>query len=214
MLPIDLIVFDFDGTLLETHKNIAWAVNQTLSHFGLKPRSEKQIAGFIGIGVDHLIKSSLGQKNQDLFEKAVRFFLETSRKNFLKKVRIYPGIKEVLDHFKDKHKVVITNKTYFITRLTLEAFHLSRHFEKVLGGDYPPLRKPGPAKIKMVLKEFSVRPERAIIVGDMDIDIQTGINAGIHTCAVTYGLCTKKELAEHNPEFLISSIRELKKIIV
>jgi phosphoglycolate phosphatase len=213
MLPIDLIIFDLDGTLLDTPPNIAWSVNAVLKSLGLPPKPASEIYRYIGIGIDKLISDSLGSKNQQFFEEAVNLFKEHQRHNYYKKVKVYPGVRKMLKFFKHKIKIVISNKNYFSTRLCLEHFGLASFFKRIYGGDAIHLRKPSNAKIKKILHDFHISPNRAIIIGDMTIDIETGQNSGIHTGAVTYGLGKLTELKKARPDFIIRKVSDLTKIL-
>lgn len=212
MKYIELIIFDLDGTLVDSRRDIANAVNFTLKHFNLKQKSIGEISSYIGRGIEDLLRKSLGEKNI-LLKKALLTFEGYYRKHSTDNTALYPNTREVLEHFKDKKKVIITNRKYQSTLLTLKALGVYKYFEEIMGGDDPCCAKPSSCPLDKIISILNIPKEKAIIVGDMNIDIFAGRKAGITTCAVTYGIGKKGDIVKAKPDFIVDDIMKLKNII-
>ncbi len=213
MREVDLIIFDFDGTLVDTRIDIVNSVNYTLERLGLKKRGFDTIVSFIGVGVDYLISKALGDDNQDRFDEAQAMYLGYQKDHFLDKATLYPHVRETISHFQDKDIALISNRYAFSSRKILKAFGLEYDFKAIVGGEDPSCRKPSPCPVLNLIDQFKISKERAIMVGDMDVDVQSGKEAGILTCAVTYGLGKRDDIVKAGPDFIIDDMAELKKII-
>ncbi len=193
MKQIDLIIFDLDGTLVDSQKDIIKAVNFSLKTLGLKEKTDSEISAFIGTGVEDLIRKSLGAR-AGLFKEALEIFTQHYSKHFTDNTILYPNVKEILEHFKNKKMAVVTNKNKHSTVRTLEAFKINGYFGDVLGGDDVDCRKPSSCPLDLVIQKHKAKKESTLIVGDMAIDILAGKKAGIATCAVTYGIGKKEDI--------------------
>ena len=212
MKYVELIIFDLDGTLVDSKEAIAKGINFALKKVGLKEKSVKEISSYIGIGVDHLIKESLGAEHKNLFERT-KSALENYRREFANDFVLYPGVKEMLEYFKDKRKVIITNGKHEFALLTLKELGISDYFDDILGGDDLECVKPSACPLERIVDKLDIDKERTIMVGDMHLDVLAGKNAGITTCAVTYGIGKKEDILKARPDYVIDDIVKLKKII-
>jgi phosphoglycolate phosphatase len=122
---------------------------------------------------------------------------------------LYPNVEEILDRFSGKKRVVVTNKRHYLAMAVLRGLGIDACFDAVVGGDSGLNRKPDPSCLNHVLETFKVAPDKAVIVGDGDTDIEAGKSAGVYTCGVTYGLCGKEELVAARPDILIDDLRAL-----
>jgi len=209
---IELIIFDLDGTLVDSLKDIANAGNFTLENFGLMKKSVQEITSYVGEGREHLVKKLLGDK-QVFLNEAVSVFGEYYRKHSSDNSVLYPNVREILEHFKDKKKVVVSNKNREEVVSNLKMLTIYDYFENVTGGDEVERRKPSPFHLYKTMQILHVNKEKSIMVGDMDIDVLTGKNAGILTCAVTYGVSKKEDIIKAEPDFIIDDIIKLRDII-
>ncbi|MCK5594891.1 HAD-IA family hydrolase [bacterium] len=209
---IELIMFDLDGTLVDSLKDIANAGNFTLKSFGLKTKSVREITSYVGEGREHLVKKLLGD-NAVFLKEAVSVFGEYYRKHSSDNSVLYPNVREILEHFKDKKKAVVSNKNREEVVSNLKALAIYDYFESITGGDEVERRKPSPFHLYKTMQRFHANKEKSIMVGDMDIDILTGKNAGILTCAVTYGVSEEKDIIKVEPDFIIDDIMKLRDII-
>lgn len=209
---IDLIIFDLDGTLVDSKDAIANGINFALKEAGLKEKKKSEISSYIGTGVDDLIRKSLGQGKENYFEKAKSVF-ENYRKHSPDSSRLYPGVKETLEYFKNKRKTIVTNRKYEFALPTLKNLGIYDYFEDILGADDIECKKPSSCPLDKAITKLNINKEKTIIVGDMDIDILAGKSAGILTCAVTYGIGRKEDITKAEPDFTIDNISDLKNII-
>jgi phosphoglycolate phosphatase len=153
------------------------------------------IAGYVGDGAPILIQRALGGETADdtIVRKGLEFFLAYYREHKLDHTTVYPGIAEALSAIQNsangvpRKMAVLTNKPVIPSRAIVEALGLSRFFSQIYGGNSFATKKPDPEGARTLLGECGMRPEQAVIVGDSQVDIETGRNAGLHTVAVTYG---------------------------
>lgn len=213
MQPIDLIIFDLDGTLVDSIEDIANAVNFTLKEVGLEEKSIQEISSYVGTGTEDLIRKSLGKNEDTLFEKALSLFKEYYKKHPVDNSRLYPGAREILEYFKDKRKVIVTNRMHEFALKIIKVLNIYDYFEDILGGDDLGCAKPSSCLLDKAMNQLNIDKERTIIVGDMDVDIFAGKKAGIHTCAVTYGIGLKEDILRARPDYMIDNILRLKEII-
>ena len=213
MKYIDLIIFDLDGTLVDSREDMANAVNFTLKKIGLKEKSISEISSHIGKGIEDLIRGSLGNKQEALLNRALSIFVEYYRKHSTDNTVLYPNVKEILEYFKNKRKAVVTNRNYEFALIALKKLGIYDYFENIIGGDDIGCMKPSACPLDRSMKGLNANREEAIIVGDMDIDIIAGKRAGIITCGVTYGIGKKEDIIKAKPDFIIDDIINLKNII-
>jgi 2-phosphoglycolate phosphatase len=204
---VDLIMFDLDGTLADTGPDLADAVNYTRAHFTLEPLPNDLVYSHVGYGVEHLLKRSLPQRHP--FQEVMRVFLARYEKHLLDKTVLYPNVRQMLDYFRGKRKVVVTNKIHRLAVAIMRGLGIEEKFDAILGGDSGPEKKPHPALLIKVLERFQVAAAKALIVGDGDTDMEAGKRAGVITCGVTYGLGNKRDLLAVEPDFVIHDLAQL-----
>lgn len=208
MHATDLLIFDLDGTLIESKWDIATAVNLTLAELGLPVREQEEIFGFVGDGIKRLLRQAVGEENQARYEDALRVFRGHYLAHCLDRTRFYPGIDRVLSHYADKHKAVATNKSLEYTTRILDGLG-AHHFAYVVGGDNGYGLKPEPGMLLKILDELKVERDRAVLIGDSTNDITGGHNAGIKVCAVGYGMGNREKMAACNPDWFIEQPEDL-----
>ena len=204
----DLIIFDLDGTLIDSSQDIALAVNVALQSLGLHPWPVSEIKKMIGHGARELVKRALSYK-EDHFKAAFKAFSDHYSKNLLTHTRLYPGAKEVLQKLKTKKMAVLSNKRQSFCDPIIDGLSVRSYFQWVYGGDRLHEKKPSPVPIEHLLKEANVAPARALIVGDSSIDIEAGKLARIRTVGFYNGLCPKAEVENAKPDFLVSHFEQL-----
>lgn len=210
----DTIFFDVDGTLVDARKDIVRAMNHALKMLGRPERPFEEIVSYIGTGVKDLVRKSLGKENSSLVDKGTAIFADYYTAHPTDESVLYPHVKETLEHFKDKRKFIISNRYEAFADVALDNFGIRDYFEAILGGDDEDCLKPSACVLERAFSKYNIDRRKAIIVGDMAIDVETGRNSGIKTCWVTYGLGKRADLKGLRPDFTIDDIAELKKIVV
>jgi len=206
---VDLVMFDLDGTLADTGHDLADSVNFTRAHFALTPLPEKLVYANVGRGVEHLLKQSLPEESADHFQEVMRVFLAHYEKHLLDRTVLYPGVHEILQYFRLKRRVVVSNKMLRLTLAVVRGLGVADEFDDILGGDSAPEKKPHPALLQVALQKFNVSAASALMVGDGDTDIEAGKRAGVITCGVTYGLGNRDDLVLAKPDFLLDRLGDL-----
>ncbi len=208
MHPVDLLIFDLDGTLIESKWDIATAVNLTLADLALPQRSQEEIFSFVGDGIKRLLRSAVGEENQSRYEESLRVFRGHYLAHCLDHTRFYPGIETVLTHFARKHKAIATNKSLEYTTKIMAGLG-PHHFAYTVGGDNGYGLKPEPGMLHKIMEELQVNQDRAVLIGDSTNDINGGHNAGIKVCAVGYGMGNREKMAACKPDWFIEKPEEL-----
>jgi len=214
--PIQLVIFDLDGTLIDSRLDLVHSVNAALRHIGRAELPEDVIASYVGDGAPILIQRALGGEAADesLVRKGLEFFLSYYREHKLDHTTVYPGVAEALATIQNSQNgaprkmAVLSNKPVVPSRAIVEALGLGPFFSQVYGGNSFPTKKPDPEGVRTLLDENAVRPDQAVIVGDSHTDIRTGRNAGLHTIGVTYGLAPHT-LEDEPPDVLVDSPHEV-----
>jgi len=210
---VDLLIFDLDGTLIESKWDIADSVNLTLAELGLPQRPLEEIFGFVGDGVKKLLRLAVGEGNQERFDEALKVFRGHYLEHCLDRTVFYPGVEPVLNHFLHKPKAVATNKSIEYTRVILNGLG-PHHFSYVVGGDNGFALKPEPGMVLHVMEQLGVARDRTVLVGDSTNDINGGHNAGIKVCAVGYGMGNREKMAACRPEWFIERPEELMELFI
>lgn len=215
-IKADLIIFDLDGTLVDSSEDIAWCANKTLEAIGEPQMPVDAIVGHIGWGVRPLLEKLLPAKSAQEIDAARGLFLGFYGGHLVVKTRLYPGVVDTLDHFAklSKPMAVVTNKPYSLSVGILEALGLSGYFKAVLGGDSVANKKPHPEPVEKVIRDLSATPERSVLVGDSPVDCEAAIAAGAHSIGVSYGFRGAKELESAGCEMIIDDFSSLRDILV
>jgi phosphoglycolate phosphatase len=203
-------MFDLDGTLADTGPDLADSVNFTRAVFDLPPLDIRGIYVNVGRGVEHLIRHSLPTKSPEHFHEAMRVFVEHYDAHLLDKTTLYPGVRELLDEYRGKRRIVVSNKVQRFSEAVVRGLGIGDCFDLILGGDRAE-KKPHPALLRIALERFQTAASNALMVGDGDIDIEAGKSAGVMTCGVTSGLGDKNRLIGAKPDVLVEQLTEMRK---
>lgn len=209
MKTIELMIFDLDGTLVDSGTDLAASVNHTLTALGRSPLSKEEILSHVGDGVRNLMERSLGENGTSLKERALPLFLDYYGEHLLDTTRPFPGVTEVLEHFAAVKKVVLTNKMERFSVRIVETLGLARYFEGVYGIDSLPYVKPDPRLIAYHLETYGARRDRTVVVGDGVNDVRLARGGGVMSCALLNGIEDRRRLLELGPDFTCEDIREL-----
>lgn len=212
MKEIDLMIFDFDGTLADTGLDLANAVNFTLSQMGFSQKKYQEIIAFIGDGVVELIKRALGKDNIQHLAEALKIFGNHYGEHLLDSTTLYDGVSEVLSHFHQKKKIVMTNKRYEYTVAILRGLNIEKNFVKIIGDGSTPYRKPDRRLIDFLLTEHNSARDRIVIIGDGVNDVKLAKNSGILSCGYLNGLGNREELIKAKADYYCENISEIKSL--
>lgn len=208
-----LVIFDLDGTLIDSRLDLIHSVNAMLRHLNRPELPGDVVASYVGDGAPMLVRRALGDPEDEKFFKAgLEYFLAYYREHKLDYTHVYPGIPEALKQIQSngthRKMAVLSNKPVNPSRAIVDALGLADFFVKVYGGNSFDTKKPDPFGVITLLKETGIPAASTLIVGDSSIDVLTGRNAGITTCGVTYGFAPHT-LCEAPPDVLIESPQEL-----
>ena len=209
MFRTELIIFDLDGTLIDSSEDIAWAVNKTLRQMGFEELSYQAIKERIGWGVKMLLEKALPNEKHNLVKEAREIFMGYYSGHLLVKTKLYPNVADVLRLFKNKKLAIATNKPLNLTQKILDGLNISDYFKKVVGGDDVQNKKPAPEAIEIILRELNALQKETIFVGDSMIDIEAGKKAEVITIGAAYGFRGRQELKEAGADVIIEDIKEL-----
>ena len=208
---MELIIFDLDGTLIDSRLDLANAVNATRAHMGMDALANEQVYSYVGNGAPVLIRRALDEQASDAdVEKALAFFLEFYRHHDLDHTVLYPGVKETLDRLRaaGKRLAVLTNKPVRMSRHIVEGLGVGGHFFQVYGGNSFEEKKPHPIGVETLMQEAGVGKSDTLMVGDSSVDIRTARNAGIPCCGLTYGF-QPESLVDPAPDLLFDRMEQL-----
>jgi phosphoglycolate phosphatase len=218
---IKLLIFDLDGTLVDSRIDLANSINATLRNYDRSELPPDVIAQYIGDGAPTLVRRSLGfkddhalqSKEEEFIEDALVFFLEYYRDHKLDNTYVYEGVidalQKIANHRTGGRRVmtVLSNKPVNPSRAIVQALGLKDFFVSVYGGNSFETKKPDPLGVQVLLKETGIAAAEAMIVGDSSVDILTAKNAGIWSCGVTYGL-SPETLHNFPGDVMVDSPRE------
>ena len=193
----ELIIFDLDGTLVDSAKDIMIANNKTLEKFGYKPISFKNIKHIIGQGIRVNIIRSLKMQNVKINKKKenemYNFFFSFYKKNLYVKSKIYVGLNSFLKNLKKKgYKLAVcSNKLETLTKIVLKKTKLLKYFDFVAGGDTFAHRKPHPSVLNNIIKNFKINKNNVLFIGDSEHDYHSALNSNIKFCLKTKGFTNK-----------------------
>lgn len=211
MKPVSLLIFDLDGTLVDTLGDITASTNFVLGRFGRQPLEMQTVRRYVGDGISKLVERSFGGRAENLAE-AVALYKEHHRQNFTTHSALYPSVRETLECFSQIPKAVITNKSMEFCKPLLEHLGIVQYFDMIIGADFGLPLKPAPDAIFRIMEQHAIAKERTAIIGDGTTDIQAGKAAGIITCAVTYGFRSEEELKKAGPDYTIHAMADLKNL--
>jgi len=214
-----LLIFDLDGTLIDSRQDLANSVNAMLRHFRRPELPADVIASYIGNGAPMLVRRSLGDPDDENFvQDALLYFMAWYREHKLDHTYVYEGIMESLEAIRASRNgrpvkmAVLSNKPVGPSRAIVEALGLGQYFFQVYGGNSFHTKKPDPAGVEALLAEAEAQPEETVLIGDSDVDVITARNAGIYSVGVTYGLAPHT-LEDAPPDVLIDKPHELATVL-
>jgi len=182
------LIFDLDGTLIDSKQDLIHSVNAMLRELGRGELAEETISGYIGHGAPQLVARALGTGcTEEERRRALQFFLSYYELHKMDTTCTYPGVAKTLDRLSNMPMAVLTNKPVRISVRILDEMGLSKYFRAIYGGNSFETKKPDPLGARTILRELGAEPGEALLVGDSEVDVQTARNAGTLAAAVNYG---------------------------
>jgi phosphoglycolate phosphatase len=210
-----LVVFDLDGTLIDSAGDLAQAMNATLARLapGTPPLPLTTVRRFIGNGAGVLVARSLQAVGLEVRpEDALPVFLDCYRSRLLDTTRLYPGVRETLDQLAGRTLAVLSNKPGDMSRTILQGLGVAGRFARIWGAGDVPARKPDPTGLQRLMAELDASATETVLVGDSAVDIQTGRAAGVRTVGVSYGL-DPESLQHAAPDVVVDDARDLARVL-
>lgn len=206
-----LFIFDLDGTLIDSKKDLAESVNAMRRHLDMEPLADEVVYSYVGNGAPVLVKRAMREgATQAELDYALEYFLSYYRDHMLDHTRLYGGVREALDRLREEGQslAVLTNKPVRFSEAIVRGLGLDDYFFRVYGGNSFEQKKPHPVGIERLMEESEEERERSWMVGDSAVDIRTARNAGVKAVGVTYGF-QPETLADEPPDMLVDDLREM-----
>lgn len=214
-MPSPLLVFDLDGTLIDSRRDLADSTNELLAAHGAAGLPIDAVAGFVGDGARVLVERALTASHLTIdLDAALAEFLAIYDRRLLVHTRPYEGIVAALAHVGDRAVMaVLTNKPGRPTRALLDAFDLSRYFRWIVGGDGDTPRKPNPAALTRLMQDAGAAPAATLMVGDSMVDVETARRAGARVCVARYGFGHARGLDLKGDEIVVDAPDDLGRVL-
>ena len=212
MSKIKAIIFDLDGTLIDSVSDLANSVNFTLAEIGLPEHTTEEIKSYVGDGVQKLIKRSLGETHLEKFDVAFNKFMKHYGAHCTDNTVLYEGVRETLPGLAQNYLLaVLTNKSIKFSLKILQALKIAPYFKEVLGGDSLPTKKPDPEGLYLLAEKWSIDPAgEMVMVGDHATDIEVGQRVGCKTIFIKGNIGETRGMV---PDLIINSIAELPDVL-
>jgi len=213
---VKLLIWDLDGTLIDSELDLAHAINAMLRHFNHDELPVEVVGSYVGDGAPMLVRRSLGDPDDEAYvQEALEFFLQYYREHKLEHTYVYPGVMETLEAVRSRSAMkmaVLTNKPIGPSRAICEALGLTPYMSQIYGGNSFPTKKPDPHGARVLLAEHECNPHEAVMIGDSQYDVLTANHAGMFSVGVSYGF-SPESLQIHPPDVMIDTAYELLELL-
>ena len=206
-----LFIYDLDGTLIDTRRDIADAANHVRVSQGMTRLEDEKIWKFVGKGLFHLVQQCLQTNDSEVIRTAAKIYRKFYAEHMLDKSELYPGVRKFLELFRGRRQAVITNKPNPFTETLLKELAVDRYFFRVIAGDSEFAHKPAPESTRALMKQAGVRPSEVLWVGDSAVDIETARAAGVEIAVLSQGFADKAKLKAAKPDCLFKNFPEFVK---
>jgi phosphoglycolate phosphatase len=211
----ELLIFDLDGTLIDSKLDLASSVNAMRVHLGETPLPNETVYSYVGNGAPVLVRRALPNRGEAEIERGLQFFLDYYRAHMLDETVLYPGVKAALDHLLDAQvkMAILTNKPVKFSERIIDGLGLAGHFFRIYGGNSFEEKKPHPVGIEKLMQESGIGRDQTIMIGDSSVDILTARNAQVRACGVSWGFQPESfRIAE--PDFIIDHMFQLVDLVI
>lgn len=214
-IQLKAVLFDLDGTLIDSKKDIAAAANSARQHFGMPPLPLEIVSNYIGWGIENLNQKSLGTDDPKMLAEGLEVLKAYYRDHVVDHAAIYSGVWEFLDFLKGRRVKmgVVSNKPHRPTLMTLEKLKLAPYFDVAQGAVDTINKKPHPEPILNVLQQLGMKASEAVMIGDSPVDVEAARAANIPIGLVSQGFVEEEHLIAANPDWLVHSLMEFKEIL-
>ncbi|MGL1933600.1 MAG: HAD-IA family hydrolase [Fibrobacterales bacterium] len=210
---ISLLVFDLDGTLIDSLGDLEQALNHTLEALNMPQKTMNEVRYAVGDGVKMLLTRCMLNDASDRVEEAYAIFHKFYTNHCCDTTYAYDGVRALLEEYKDTPKAVLTNKTYAPTLDILKHLGLMDYFKMVVGGDTFATRKPNPEGLLHIIQELGATPNQTVMIGDGIPDVAVAKDSGVTSVAILDGITAKERLLALNPDYTVDSFAELSQLI-
>jgi 2-phosphoglycolate phosphatase len=206
------IIFDLDGTLIDSYPAIQESLNSVLAHFGLPKVNLPTVKKMVGRGLENLIQQAIGEEHK---EQGIELFRKSYDETVMRGTFLLPEVAETIRALNEQgiKMAIASNKPSIYSRTILENFGLNPFFEACYGPDIVKQTKPHPAMLEGLMKELNANKKETLYVGDMLIDVETARNAGIPVALIATGGNSSDELLSANPDYFLMKFSDLMKIV-
>jgi phosphoglycolate phosphatase len=211
----ELLIFDLDGTLIDSKRDLADSVNAMRVHLGEPLLADETVYSYVGNGVAALVRRALPGRDEEEIERGLKFFLDYYRDHMLDATTLYPGVREALDHLLAAHvkMAILTNKPVRFSEHLIKGLGLKEHFFRIYGGNSFEEKKPHPKGIELLMEESGIGRDQTIMVGDSAVDVMTARNAQVRACGVSWGF-QPETFSAAPPDFVIDQMSELVGMVI
>lgn len=211
----ELLIFDLDGTLIDSKRDLADSVNAMRVYLNEPPLADETVYSYVGNGAPVLVRRALPGRDEEEIARGLGFFLEYYRDHMLDATTLYPGVREALDQLlaADVKMAVLTNKPVRFSEHLIKGLGLDGHFFRIYGGNSFEEKKPHPKGIELLMQESGMGRDRTIMVGDSAVDILTARNAQVKACGVSWGF-QPETFADAPPDFVIDKMSDLVGLVI
>jgi phosphoglycolate phosphatase len=209
-IPLKAVIFDLDGTLIDSKKDISAAANAARVHFGMPSLHLETVTGYIGWGIENLVRKALETEDPARLSEGLEILKAYYRDHCVDHTVVFPGVRELLGALSKRGLKLglVSNKPHEFTLLTLQKLGLNSYFSVALGADAVPNKKPHPEPLLTALERMGVPPSQAVMIGDSPVDVQAARAAGMLVGLVSQGFVAKEHLVSAGPDWMVDSLLE------
>lgn len=214
-IQLKAVLFDLDGTLIDSKKDIAAAANAARVHFGMPALPLEIVTGYIGWGIEHLNRKALETEDPVKLAEGLKVLEAHYREHCVDQTVVFPGVVELLDFLRDRgvKMGLVSNKPHEFTLITLEKLGLTPYFVVALGADATANKKPHPEPLLAALLKIGAKPSEAVMIGDSPVDVEAARAAGMLVGLVSHGFVPKEYLNASDPDWLVDSLSDFMDIL-